>query len=79
MPMYEAFREESAALIKAVVLNDDYWSRVTSLPQKVTQGSDIKVYEKRSSKNVVLKFVRTMKGKISDLKTIISTAEHREK
>ena len=27
----------------------------------------------------MLKFVRTMKGKISDLKTIISTAEYREK
>ena len=79
MPLYEVFREECAAFIKAVVLNDGYWSRVTSLPQKVTQGSDIKVYENCSSKNVVLKFVRTMKGKISDLKTIISTAEYREK
>ena len=50
MPLYEVFREECAAFIKDVVLNDGYWSRVTSLPQKVTQGSDIKVYENCSSK-----------------------------
>ena len=79
MPLYEVFREESTALIEAVVLNDDYWSRITSLPPKVTQGSDIKVYENCSTKNVVLKFVRTMKGKIRDLKTVISKAEYREK
>ena len=51
MPLYESFREESTALIEAVVLNDGYWSRITSLPPKATQGSDIKVYENCSTKN----------------------------
>ena len=73
----EQFREEAETLIKDVIFNDNYWTEVTStLPEKVTKGSDIKVYENSSSSsNVVLKFVRTMNGTVKDLQRVLQSKD----
>ena len=80
MPLAEQFQEESATIIKSTIFNDSYWKEVTNLPEKVTKGSDIKVYENSSSStDVVLKFVRTMKGKVKDLKWVLSNKDAQKK
>ena len=73
----EQFREEAETLIKDVIFNDNYWTEVTStLPEKVTKGSDIKVYENSSSSsNVVLKFERTMNGTVKDLQRVLQSKD----